>query len=127
MFQKQIWKPLYLNLSLHISYTDSRNLVRKETRTNVDMLLETSSLKKTHSTTLFRMSKILILKNFKFVKDFIDQYLNPKQVDLHNPDKPFFSSLTIKKIFLDLNIEESKYYEALSTSPDSVSEIHMER
>ena len=127
MFQKQIWKPLYLNLSLHISYTDSRNLVRKEMRTNVDMLLETSSLKKTHSTTLFRMSKILILKNFKFVKDFIDQYLNPKQEDLHNPDKPFFSSLTIKKIFLDLNTEESKYYEALSTSPYSVSEIHMER
>ena len=62
------------------------------------------------------------------VKDYIDTNLDPRKVNILEPEKPnFLKPKEISDILQDLNIVEADYYNALSVSTDSDFQVHFKR
>ena len=62
------------------------------------------------------------------VKDYIDTNLDPRKVNILEPEKPnFLKPNEISDIPQDLNIVEADYYNALSVSTDSDFQVHFKR
>ena len=62
------------------------------------------------------------------VKDYIDTNLDPRKVNILEPEKPnFVKPKEIIDILQELNIAEADYYNALSVSTDSDFQVHFKR
>ena len=62
------------------------------------------------------------------VKDYIDTNLDPKSINLYQPDQPnFVQSKTSDEILTTLGITKQEYENALSISNDSGFQIHFKR
>ena len=69
--------------------------------------------------------KKIILNN---VKKYIDDNLNPKYKNIHDPFRNDYQQpKTISQILEELEIDEEEYYGCLSTSSDSSFQIHFKR
>ena len=75
-------------------------------------------------------SAVLIRRNrlLSKVQNYVDMYLDPRKVNILDPDKPNFERpKNIPDILKELEISENDYYNALSISTDSDFQIHFKR
>ena len=62
------------------------------------------------------------------VKNYIDNYLDPRKRNIIDPNKDDFESpLSISEILSTLSITSEQYYDALSISPDQDFQLHLMR